>query len=72
MYCKTIVKNDFTGRWAWELCNIERNPKLRVYRTIKYNFGREPYIDLVNDEPLKTLKTENRHDSILVAIDDVL
>ena len=43
-----------------------------MYRTIKYNFGREPYIDLVNDEPLKTLKTENRHDSILVAIDDVL
>ena len=37
MYCKTM-KNDFTRRWAELLCDIERNPKLRMYRTIKHKF----------------------------------
>ena len=52
MYCQSIVKNDFTGRRAAELCDIERNHQLRMYRTIIHNFGKESYIDLVCDDRL--------------------
>ena len=63
MYCKTIVKNDFTRRWAEELCDVEIYPKLRMYRTIKHSFGREPYIDLVSDARYRVAVTKIRTSS---------
>ena len=61
MYCKTIVKNDFTRRWAEELCDVDI--KLRMYRTIKHTFGRELYIDLVSDARYKVAITKIRTSS---------
>ena len=44
-----IVQNEFIKQWTSDPRNTAVNPKLRMYRTIKSGFGREPYIDLVND-----------------------
>ena len=47
--CKIIIQNEFIKQWTSDLRDTAVNPKLRMYRTIKSGFGREPDIDLVND-----------------------
>ena len=63
MYCKTIVKNDYTRRWTENLCDVDRYLYLKMYRTIQHNFGREPYIDLVSDARYRVAITKIRNSS---------
>ena len=58
IYCKSIVKNDLRRWCAAELCDIERNPKLKMFRTIEHIFGRESYIDTVSDTRYRKVITK--------------
>ena len=61
--CKIIVQNEFMRQWTSDLRDTAVNPKLRMYRTIKSVFGREPYIDLVNDARYRIAITKIRTSS---------
>ena len=61
--CKMIVQNEFIKQWTTDLRNTAVNPKLRMFRTIKSGFGREPYIDLVNDARYRIAITKIRTSS---------
>ena len=50
-------------QWTSDLRDTAVNPKLRMYRTIKSVFGREPYIDLVNDARYRIAITKIRTSS---------
>ena len=68
--CKIIIQNEFIKQWTSDLRDTAVNPKLCMYRTIKYDFGREPYIDLVNDTRYRIAITKIRTSSHSLEIED--
>ena len=57
------MQNEFIKQWTSDLRNTAVDPKLRMYRTIKSGFGREPYIGLVNDARYRIAITKIRTSS---------
>ena len=47
MNCKRAIQNKFKTTWITHLQNTELYPRLRTYRTIKYEYIMEPYLYLV-------------------------
>ena len=52
--CKQIVRNNFVSTWFINLHDLQLNPILRTYRTIKFDYSMEPYLYLV-------IKAKYRH-----------
>ena len=45
--CKHIVRNNFVSTWFIYMHDLQLNPILRTYRTIKFDSSMEPYLYLV-------------------------
>ena len=41
---KHAVQSNYIATWFGNLYNIQSNPILRTYRTIKYEYSMEPYL----------------------------
>ena len=47
MNCKRAIQYKFKTTWITHLQNTELYPRLRTYKTIKYEYIMEPYLYLV-------------------------
>ena len=58
--CKTAIKNLFSQYWTTTVMNQGEGSKLRFYKQFKFEFVREPYLDLINNYHLRQTITKFR------------
>jgi hypothetical protein len=66
---KVLVTNKYKEHWAEGIKDIERNPILRLYSNIKFNFGLENYLLLVKDYRWRNAITKLRSSSHALEIE---
>ena len=65
----TYLHKEYSKYWVENICDTEKNPKLRTYCVFKSNFYYESYLDIVKDFKIRRTLTRFRLSNHVLAIE---